>query len=71
MNETYEIIDNISADTIGSGDQIIIDGDLIEVKSVEDTADIDEVLVHGYNNTTGDMETFSLFADDYFDVWSI
>lgn len=71
MNETYEIIDNISADTIENGDQIIIEGDLIEVKTVEPTSDPDEVLVHGYNNTTGDMESFSLYADDYYDVWSI
>lgn len=70
MNETYEIIDNISADSIESGDQIIIEGDLVEVKRVEQTDDLDEILIRGYNNTTGDMETFSLYADDYFDVWS-
>lgn len=71
MNETYEIIDNISADTIEAGDQIVIEGDLIEIKSVSETDDIDEIVVHGYNNTTGDVEEFSLYADDYFDVWSI
>lgn len=65
------VIDNISADTIEVGDQIIIEGDLIEVKSVLDSDDIDEVIVMGYSHQSGDTERYSLYADDYFDVWSV
>lgn len=65
------IIDNISADTIEVGDQILIDGDPIEVKSVSEGEDIDEVIVKGYSHETGDTETYSLYADDYFDVWAV
>lgn len=71
MNETYTIIDSIAADTVEAGDQIIIEGDLIEVRSVSESDDIDEVIVSGYNNTTGDVDQFSLYADDYFEVWTV
>lgn len=65
------IIDNISADTIEVGDQILIEGDPIEVKSINETDDIDEIVISGYSHDTGDTETYSLFADDYFDVWGV
>ena len=65
------IIDNISADTIEVGDQILIEGDPIEVRSVQTTDDIDEVIVMGYSHESGDTERYSLFADDYFDVWGV
>lgn len=71
MNIDVNIIDNISADTIEVGDQIIVDGDHIEVREVRDSSDIDEVIVRGYSHLTGDTETYSLYADDYFDVWSL
>lgn len=65
------IIDNISADTIEVGDQILIDGDPIEVKSVSEGEDFDEIIVKGYSHESGDTETYSLYADDYFDVWAV
>lgn len=65
------IIDNISADTIEVGDQILVEGDPIEVREIRETDDIDEVIVIGYSHESGDTETYSLYADDYFDVWAI
>jgi len=69
--ENENIIDTISADTIEVGDQIIIDGDPIEVTYVGETDDLDEIIVKGFSHETGDRETYSLFADDYYDVWSL
>jgi hypothetical protein len=67
-----EPIDNISADTIEVGDQILIDGDPIEVTFVDkDREDIDEVLIRGYSHESGDTAEYSLFADDYYDVWAV
>lgn len=71
IDTDINIIDNISADTIEVGDQIIIEGDLIEVTGVSETDDIDEVVIRGFSHVTGDSEVYSLFADDYYDVWSI
>lgn len=65
------IVDNISADTITVGDQILIEGDPIEVTHVLETDDIDEVLVLGYSHSTGDREEYSLYADDYYEVWAV
>ena len=69
--DDIEIIDNISADTIEVGDQIIVVGDHIQVSSVTDSDDIDEVVVTGYSHDSGDSVEYSLFADDYFDVWTV
>ena len=69
--DDIEIIDNISADTIEVGDQIIVEGDHIQVSSVTDSDDIDEVVVTGYSHDSGDSVEYSLFADDYFDVWTV
>lgn len=65
------IIDTVPAYAIEVGDQIIVDGDHIEVNSITDTDDLDEIVVHGYSHTSGDYETYSLFADDLFEVWAI
>lgn len=65
------IYDTITADQIEVGDQIIVDGDPIEVKSVHDTDDPDEVVVSGYSHETGDTETYSLFADDPYNLWAV
>lgn len=62
----------VQADQIEPGDQIIVEGDLFIVHSVDtDREDIDEVLVKGENLTNLDETEFVLFADDEFDVWSI
>lgn len=66
-----EIIDNVSADAIEVGDQIIVEGDYLEVKTVTDSDDIDEIIVSGFSHTSGDIETYHLFADDYFDIWTV
>lgn len=71
MNIDVDIIDTITADSIEPGDQILIDGDPIEVKRVEETADVDEVVVIGYSHDTGDTERYSLYADDTYDLWSV
>lgn len=62
----------VQADQIEPGDQIIVEGDLFIVHSVDaDRDDIDEVLVKGENLTNIDETEFVLFADDEFEVWSI
>lgn len=71
MNIDANIIDQIPAYSIEVGDQILIDGDPIEVTALDSTDDVDEVIVRGYSHDTGDVETYSLFADDIYDVWSI
>lgn len=65
------IIDNISADTIEVGDQIIVEGDLVIVLAVKDTDDIDEVFIRVENLSDPTVTDFSLYADDYFDVWAV
>ena len=71
LTEDIEIIDNIAAYTIEAGDQIVVDGDHIEVKAVVETEDPDEIIVRGYSHLSGDFAEYPLFADDYFDVWSV
>lgn len=71
MNIDVNIIDTISADTIEVGDQILIEGDPIEVTYVGETEDIDEIIVKGFSHDSGDSETYSLYADDYFDIWAV
>lgn len=73
MNETYEVIDTIAADTIEVGDQVIIDNDLIEVTEVTDDPEcpLEGVRVVGYSNETGDKVTYDLYFGDYFEVWSV
>jgi len=65
------ILYTVSADQIESGDQIIIDGDPIEVTYVGASDDIDEVIVSGFSHETGDQETYSLFGDDEYEVWAL
>ena len=69
MDNDFEIVDNIFADQIEVGDQIVVDGDYIQVKDIEETFDIDEVLVKGYDVLNGENVELSLYADDAFDVW--
>ena len=73
MDIDVNIIDTISADTIEVGDQILVDGDPIEVRAIlnEYGQDPDEVIVRGYSHESGDNATYSLYADDYFDVWAV
>lgn len=65
------IIDTVSADTIEVGDQVIIEGDHIEVTRVSETEDIDEVVISGFSHISGDSETYALYADDTYEIWSL
>lgn len=67
------IIDTISADTIEVGDQILVDGDPVEVRAIlnEYGQDPDEVIIRGYSHEEGDSVVYSLYADDYYDVWAV
>lgn len=65
------IIDTISADTIEVGDQVIIEGDPVGVTDIQVTMDPDEVIVIGYSYESGDSVEYSLYADDYFDIWAV
>lgn len=70
-NEDIIITDNVSADSLIAGDQIIVDGEYFIIRTVDkDRDDIDEVFVTGENLSGGDTE-FPLYADDYYDVWAI
>lgn len=65
------VVDTISADTLVPGDQIVIEGEYFIIRAVDsDREDIDEVFVTGENLSGGDNE-FILYADDYYDLWSV
>ena len=64
-----DILYTVTADQIEVGDFILIEGDPIEVKRLEETDDLDEVVVIGYSHETGDSERDELYADDEFGVW--
>jgi hypothetical protein len=71
MNIDVDIIDTVPAFSIEVGDQILVDGDPIEVRSISETDDLDEIVIRGYSHDSGDTETYSLFADDTYDVWAV
>lgn len=69
--ENVNIYDRTHAYALVPGDQIIIEGDLFIVHSVDDDRDdIDEVFVKGENLSGGEDE-FALYADDEYELWSI
>lgn len=65
------ITDTVSADTLEVSDQVIIDGDMLEIKDIQTTMDPDEVIVVGYSHETGDTVSYPLFADDFYDLWTV
>ena len=70
--ENVTIIDTVSADTLEAGDQIIIQGDLFIIRTVDaDRDDIDEVRLVGENLSDPTEDTYDVYADEYFQVWSI
>lgn len=73
MNENdIIIIDTIDADQIEVGDQIVLDGEYIEVSFVgDDPADDSAVLVNGYSWDEGDFVANSLPYDYRVDVWGL
>lgn len=67
-----QIFYTIQADQIEVGDQIVVDGDPIEVTFVGDNPeDINEVLVKGVSHETGDTVEYPLPFDYDVDVWGI
>jgi hypothetical protein len=72
-NETNIIIhDTIDADQIEIGDQILVDGDPIEVDDfTESESDDSEVIVYGFSHESGDRVTISLPYDYRVDLWSV
>lgn len=65
------ITDCVPAYTLEVSDQVLINGDPIEITSIVDTDDIDEVLIRGFSHDTGDIVEYGLYADDEFEIWSI
>jgi hypothetical protein len=66
------ILYTLTADQIEVGDQILVDGDPIEVTAIEDDADDNwAVVVKGFSHDTGDRETYSLPADYTVSVWAV
>lgn len=65
------IIDTVPAYSIEPNDQILVEGDPIEVHTVREGNDVDEIVVTGYSHESGDLVTYSLFADDLFDLWAV
>jgi hypothetical protein len=69
--EDIEILYYTPASTVEETDQVVIEDDYIEVKSVEDTDDIDEVVIVGYSHVSGDTVRLSLYADDLVGIWTV
>ena len=66
------VYDSIQADQIEVGDQIIVDGDPIEVTYVsESEIDDTEIIVRGFSHESGDAANYSLPFDYDVDLWTI
>jgi hypothetical protein len=67
-----EIIDMVTADSLGPGDQIIVDEDIVIVRTVDmDREDPDEVFITFENlSDPAGTDRLPLFADDLFPLWS-
>jgi hypothetical protein len=63
------VYDTIAADTIEADDQILVNGDPIEVTSVVD--DGDSIMVKGYSYNSGDSVIVVLTADSEVELWSV
>lgn len=71
MNTDIEPYDTIDADQIEVGDQILLDGDPIEVDDLSETEDADEVIVYGFSHESGDRVTVSLPYDYRIGLWAV
>jgi len=68
---TVNKIDTVPAYSLVPGDQAIIEGDLCVILTVDDDRDdIDEVFVT-VDNQSGEDDSFALYADDEYVLWSI
>lgn len=73
MTDNVNIIDTMPAYALQQGDQVVIDGDLVVIRSVDDDRpDPDEIFVtfENLSDSAGDTSA-ELFADDRYDVWAI
>lgn len=58
-----DVIDTVDADTLETGDLILMDGDEIEVLEFGECDDINGVSFRGYNRSTGMVEPYELPYD--------
>lgn len=66
------IYDTIMADQIEVGDQVIIDGDPIEVTGrSDDDTDAAGIIVWGFSHETGDSATYTLPFDYDVELWAV
>lgn len=67
------IYDSITADQIEVGDQILVDGDPVEVTTVgeDPEAPLEGIRVVGYSHESGDSVTYDLWFGDYVDLWAV
>jgi hypothetical protein len=66
------ILYTIDADQIEDGDQILIDGDPLENVTVsDDPMDDFAVVIKGFSNDTGDVETYTVPFDYPVEVWAV
>lgn len=67
------VYDTITADQIEVGDQILVDGDPVEVNDVgeDPEAPLEGIRVVGYSHESGDTVTYDLWFGDHVDLWSV
>jgi hypothetical protein len=65
------ILYNIEADQIEDGDQIVVDNDYLENVTVLDGEDINEIIVKGFSEDTGDIAEYALPFDYTVSVWAV
>lgn len=68
-----QVFDTIQADQIEVGDQILVDGDPIEVTFVgpDPFNTLEGVRVSGYSHEFGDTVVYDLYFSDSVDLWSV
>lgn len=68
-----QIIDTVDADEVEVGDQILIDGDPVEVTWVGDDpeAPLEGVRITGWSHESGDTVTYDLWFGDRVDLWGV
>ena len=62
---------DVDADQIEVGDQILVDGDPIEVTDLPESDDPDAVVIVGYSHESGDKVRYEVLFSDSFSVWGI
>jgi hypothetical protein len=58
-----------TADHLEVGDAIIVDDDFITITEIGGTEDLDEVLVKGLSEVSGDKVEYPLYFADEFYFW--